>query len=111
MAFRGDHPFQCSGRCSWAVATDTQDALLTVGVADSEYRDAVSCLAIIDQVNKGPGLKIGKRPVYKLHDIIGAASGRRGTAERLPSPPTRDAACRPAACRPTNSPRTGALDR
>jgi hypothetical protein len=73
---RGDYTFHCSVRCPGAVATDAQDALETVGVADSEYRDAISQNAIIDQVSIRRRLKIGKCPVCKAHDLIGAASGR-----------------------------------
>jgi hypothetical protein len=72
VAFRGDHPFQCSVRGPRAVATDAEDALDTVRVTDSEYRDAISPSATIvaDQVVNGPrGLKIGKMPTRKFRDL------------------------------------------
>src|SRR5437899_2376259 len=111
MTFRGDYAFHCSVRCSRAMATNPKDALATVGVADSEYRDAISRSTVIDQVSKHRGLKIGKCPVCQPHDLIGAASGRRGIAERFPSAATCGSARRPAACRPNKGPRTGELDR
>jgi len=40
------------------VAVDAQNALATVGVTDSEYRDTVSPTAVIDPVNEAPGLNL-----------------------------------------------------
>jgi len=57
-AFRGDDSLQRSVRGPGSVAVNAQNALATVGVTDSEYRDTVSPTAVIDPVNEAPGLNL-----------------------------------------------------
>ena len=83
------------------MAADAKGALAAVGVLDSQNCGAVSPGATADVVNDTPWCcKIGELPTDQFPYLVGAASGRGGTAKRLPGPATRDTAGGPATCGP-----------